>query len=103
MPSHFDANKHHRRSIRLCGYDYTRPGAHFVTIVTKDRLCLFGDVVDEVMRLNAFGDIVLYTWHDLPNHNPHVRLDAFVIMPNHAHGVIDILDRSHCTSHLSLL
>ena len=81
-----------RCSIRLKGYDYTQPGAYFVTICTHQRRCLFGDVVGGEMRLNELGDFVWATWHDLPNHVPHVQLDAFVVMPNHVHGIIIIRD-----------
>ncbi|GIV52421.1 MAG: hypothetical protein KatS3mg038_2942 [Candidatus Kapaibacterium sp.] len=88
----YDSQKHHRRSIRLKGYDYTQPGAYFVTIVTKDRVCLFGQVVEGQMRLNAVGHIAQQCWTDIPNHFPHVELDAFIIMPNHVHGILVITD-----------
>ena len=54
----YDPDKHRRRSIRLKGYDYAQPGAYFVTICARDRACLFGEVVDGAMRLNAYGQIV---------------------------------------------
>ncbi|MCS6925746.1 MAG: hypothetical protein NZ578_07585, partial [Candidatus Binatia bacterium] len=79
----YDPRKHHRRSIRLKGHDYSQPGAYFVTICTHDRSCLFGDVVDGKMRLNDAGQIVADTWYDLPNHVGGLVLDAFVVMPNH--------------------
>jgi len=82
---------HHRRSIRLKGYDYTRAGAYFVTICTKDRACLFGDVADGVMRLNQMGHIVRKCWLAIPDHVPHVLLDEFVVMPNHVHGIVVIV------------
>jgi REP element-mobilizing transposase RayT len=82
---------HRRRSIRLKGYDYTRAGAYFVTICTKDRTCLFGDVADGVMRLNQMGHIVRQCWLAIPEHFPHVLLDEFVVMPNHVHGIIVIM------------
>ena len=63
----YDPEKHHRRSIRLKGYDYTRAGAYFVTICTKDRACLFGDVADGVMRLNQMGQIVRQCWLAIPD------------------------------------
>lgn len=83
-----DPAKHHRRSIRLKGYDYSQPGAYYVTVCTQNRTCLLGGVVDGVMRLNEYGEIVARTWNDLPNHNPHIELDAFVVMPNHVHGIL---------------
>lgn len=81
---------HHRRSIRLCGYDYAQAGAYFVTICARDKACLFGDVVEGEMRLGDAGRIVDNTWNDLPHHYVQVDLDAFVIMPNHIHGIIVI-------------
>ena len=86
----YNPRKHRRHSIRLKGYDYTQPGAYFVTICTHRREMLFGRVVDGVMQLNEFGRIVEWTWYDLPNHVANITLDAFVIMPNHVHGIIII-------------
>ena len=80
--------KDHRRSIRLKGYDYAQPGAYFVTIVTQDRACLFGAVADEEMQLNNAGQIAKAAWDELPARFPSVRLDAFIVMPNHVHGII---------------
>jgi putative transposase len=84
----YDSEKHHRRSIRLKGYDYTRSGAYFITIVTQNRACLFGAVVEGRMRLNPLGQIVQECWLAIPDHFPHALLDEFVIMPNHLHGII---------------
>jgi len=61
-----------------------------VTICTKDRLCLFGEVVAGQMRLNDAGCIAHQCWTDIPNHFPHVQLDAFIVMPNHVHGILVI-------------
>ena len=77
-----------RRSVRLKGYDYSQPGAYFVTIVAQGRECVFGEVVDGEMHVNAAGEMVTTTWRDLPTRFPAVRLGAFVVMPNHVHGVI---------------
>lgn len=88
----FDPKIHHRRSIRLQGYDYSLVGAYFVTIVTWQREMLFGDVVNGEMDLSGYGKIVLNAWTDLPNHYHHAELGAFVIMPNHAHGIILLND-----------
>ncbi len=87
-------NEHHRRSIRLPGYDYTHPGAYFVTICTHQRESLFGDVVDGEMRLNEFGEIVREEWFQTAKIRPNVELrdDEFVVMPNHIHGIIWIVD-----------
>ena len=86
------APERRRRSIRLKGYDYSQPGAYFVTICTHERRCLFGDVVDGEMRLNELGKIARQCWLAIPEHFPHARLDEFVIMPNHVHGIIWIVD-----------
>lgn len=88
----YDPQRHHRRSIRLRGFDYTQAGAYFVTVVAQQRARLFGDVVDGEMRSNDAGRVVAYTWHDLPNHVGGITLDAFVVMPNHVHGIIIITD-----------
>ena len=86
----FDPKRHHRRSIRLKGYDYTQPGAYFITICTQDRAFLFGEVVDGEMRLNEYGRIAWGCWKEIPLHFPQAELDAFVVMPNHVHGIIVI-------------
>ncbi|MCQ4574443.1 MAG: hypothetical protein NOU37_04285 [Candidatus Brocadiales bacterium] len=82
------SRKHHRRSIRLKGYDYSRKGAYFVTICTQKKTCLFGDIEDRNMVLNAIGQIVENCWEEIPKHFDNVKLDVFVIMPNHLHGII---------------
>jgi REP element-mobilizing transposase RayT len=87
----YDPGEHHRRSIRLKGYDYAQAGAYFVTICVRGGQCLLGEVREGEMHLNALGEVVLACWEDLPNHYAHVILDAFGIMPNHAHGII-VLD-----------
>ena len=79
-----------RRSIRLKGYDYSRAGAYFVTTVTQNRLCLFGDVVGDEMHLNEAGIMTQEMLETLPRRFPGIDLDAFVIMPNHIHGIIVI-------------
>ncbi len=82
-----------RKSIRLPGYDYSLPGAYFVTVCIQDRKQkLFGDVVGGAMVENDYGIIVRQCWNDLPAHYPHIRLDEFIIMPNHIHGIIVIRD-----------
>ncbi len=70
-----------------------RAGAYFVTICTHERVCLFGEVVDDDMRLNDAGKIVEACWLAIPTHFPDVDLDAFVVMPNHVHGIVVIADR----------
>ena len=89
----YDPERHHRRSIRLKGYDYTQPGAYFVTICTYDRRCLFGRIVDGAMRLNLFGKIVRDEWFKTSQVRQNVVLypHEFVVMPNHIHGIIRIV------------
>ncbi|MFO0793399.1 MAG: transposase [Candidatus Brocadiaceae bacterium] len=88
----YDPDKHHRRSIRLKGYDYSRAGAYYVTICTQDRKCFLGNVGDEIVELSPIGKIVDGFWLEIPKHFQNVRLDAFVVMPNHIHGIIFIDD-----------
>jgi putative transposase len=88
MPSKFDPQKHHRRSIRLPDYDYGQPSAYYITIVTCQRAMLFGKIVNEEMELNHLGRIADECWRQIPDHFPHVELGAYVIMPNHLHGII---------------
>jgi REP element-mobilizing transposase RayT len=83
--------KHHRRSIRLQGYDYSQPGAFYVTIVTWQRECLFGEVVNREMVLNKFGLVVKQEWERLTKRFPNIELGSFIIMPNHMHGIIVVI------------
>jgi len=83
-----------RHSIRLKYYDYSQAGAYFVTICTKDKSFLFGEIVDGLMSLNHFGEIVQTCWGDLAKHYPHAEPDVFVVMPNHIHGIIVLGDLS---------
>jgi REP element-mobilizing transposase RayT len=85
-----DADRHHRRSICLKGYDYSEAGAYFITICANSRECLFGDVVGEEMRLKDAGQMVRDIWHRIPEHFPHADIDEFIVMPNHVHGIIVI-------------
>jgi REP element-mobilizing transposase RayT len=84
----FHPERHHRRSIRLKGYDYRQAGAYFVTVCTQDRSFLFGEMVHGEMRLNDAGKMVYDVWNDLPAFYPGVQTDAFIVMPNHIHGII---------------
>jgi putative transposase len=79
-----------RLSLRLKDYDYASPGAYFVTICTKDRSLLFGDVLEGNMRLTDFGRIVDQEWQISAKIRQEITLDTFVVMPNHLHGVIFI-------------
>ncbi len=79
---------HHRRSIRLKGYDYSQAGAYFITICTKDRQCLFGKITNGEMILNHYGKIANDEWEKLPHRFPNFELDVFQVMPNHMHGIV---------------
>ena len=90
----YDSERHHRRSIRLKGYDYRQVGGYFITLVTQDRACLFGEVVDGEMRLNEYGQIAWEEWFRSAEIRREIRLypDEFVVMPNHIHGIVWIAE-----------
>jgi putative transposase len=73
-------------------------GGYFLTIRTWQRECLFGEVVDGEMRLNDAGEIARRCWGDMPHHFPFVELDAFMVMPNHVHGIIVIRCRGEASA-----
>jgi hypothetical protein len=80
--------KKKRRSIRLQGYDYSQAGAYFVTICTQNRQCLFGNIVDGEIVLNEYGSVIRTCWVEIPVHFSETKLDLFVVMPNHVHGIV---------------
>jgi len=84
----YNPAKHHRKSIRLKGHDYTQAGAYFVTICTQNRECLFGDAASGEMIDNSAGKMILRAWQDLPVKYLPVVIDEFIVMPNHIHGII---------------
>jgi len=84
----YDPDKHHRHSIRLREWDYAQPGAYFVTIVAYGRELLFGQVVDGEIRLSEFGEIVSNEWLASAGIRREIQSDAFVVMPNHIHGIV---------------
>jgi len=88
-----------RKSIRLAGYDYSRPGAYFVTVSTRRQEPLFGEVIDGGMRLNALGEIVREEWFRSAQMRCEIELqpDEFVVMPNHIHGIVRIVDDGRTT------
>ena len=77
-----------RKAIRLRGYDYTRPGAYFVTVGCHGRQCLFGAVGPGIVRLSPAGEIVSDVWQGLGVHSSNIETDAFIVMPNHVHGIL---------------
>ena len=88
----YDAQKHHRRSIRLRGYDYSQAGAYFVTICTRNHESIFGQIMEGKMVLNEYGKVVVECWCWLERQYEYVELDEYVVMPNHLHGIIIITD-----------
>jgi len=86
----YDPEKHHRRSIRLPGYDYASAGMYFITLCCYQRQCLFGNIQDGEMHLNPLGQIVATEWLKTPQIRPNFGLDEWVIMPNHIHGIVTI-------------
>jgi putative transposase len=84
----YNPNKHHRRSSRLKGYDYSAAGAYFITICTFQRQCLFGQVVNGEMQLNEFGQMVAKEWLHSKELRQEIDFDEWVIMPNHLHGIV---------------
>ena len=94
----YDPDRYHRRSLRLPGYDYSQPGAYFVTICVAQRQCLFGDMLDGQMVLNQYGMVVADEWQKSSVIRQEIELDAWVVMPNHFHGIVMInkpVDANH--------
>jgi 2-C-methyl-D-erythritol 2,4-cyclodiphosphate synthase len=103
----YDPERHHRRSIRLPGYDYSQPGLYFLTLCVESRECLFGTIVHHELQRTPIGDIVAEEWIKLAQIRPELRLDQWVLMPNHLHGIVAIegeatLDRERAHSRVPL-
>lgn len=88
----YDPKIHHRRSIRLKGYDYSLAGLYFITICCQDMKCRFGNIENDEMVLNEFGSVAQNEWIKLTARFPNFELDVFQIMPNHMHGIISLND-----------
>ncbi|MDR2652774.1 MAG: transposase [Prevotellaceae bacterium] len=86
----FNPNIHHRRSIRLKGYDYSQSGLYFITICCQGKICYFGKIETCKMLLNDLGKITQQYWLEIPQHFPHAILHEYIIMPNHIHGIIEL-------------
>lgn len=86
----YNPEKHHRRSIRLQGYDYSQEGLYFITICVKDRACIFGEIENGKMILNEIGKIASEEWLRTESVRSNVVLHEFVVMPNHFHAIIEI-------------
>ena len=95
----YNQEKHHRRSTRLKGFDYSQPGIYFLTICTYGHVCIFGKINGNKMVLNEFGKIVETEWKKTQRIRDNIQLDAYIIMPDHVHGIIRITDGcvgAHC-------
>ena len=81
-------NKYRNETIRLRGYDYGLAGLYFVTICTADRRWFFGEVRRGIMGLSDIGAVAHRCWNEIPNHFDHAAVDAFIVMPDHVHGIL---------------
>ena len=77
-----------RNEIRLKGADYSASGAYFITICTHEKTCIFGQIYNKEVRLNDLGRVANAVWDEVPLHFPQVQTDAWVVMPNHVHGIV---------------
>ena len=85
-----DEKKHRRRTVRLPEYDYASVGYYFVTVCAHQHRCVFGEIQNDEMQVNAVGQIVEACWREIPRHFAHSGLDVFIVMPNHVHGIVVI-------------
>jgi hypothetical protein len=83
-----------RKSPRIQGYDYSQNGAYFITLCTQNRICIFGEIQQEEMRLNDAGNMILKWWNELPNKFPNIELDSCILMPNHLHTIVILFDEA---------
>jgi REP element-mobilizing transposase RayT len=90
MSHKYGPNIHHRRSIRLPGYDYSQDGWYFITICAQNQKCMFGRFTNGQIKLCEYGYIVDKCWKWLAQQYDYVYLDQYVVMPNHLHGIIII-------------
>jgi len=88
----YNPEMHHRRSIRLKGYDYSQNGAYFITLCTQDRRSIFGKIIKGEMQLSQLGIIARDEWLKTSEMRKNIEMDEFVVMPNHFHGIIVIDD-----------
>jgi len=83
-------NKYRIESTRYRGYDYSSPGKYFITICTKNKIRYFGKIENRKMILSELGIIAEKFWREIPGHFPNIKLDEFIIMPDHIHGILII-------------
>jgi len=91
MSGKYDSNIHHRRSIRLDGYDYSQDGWYSVTMCAQNHACMLGNILNDQMRLNNAGLMVRTWWRKVGGKFPSVQTDGYIIMPNHFHGIVNIV------------
>lgn len=102
----YDPKVHRRRSIRLKEYDYSQNGAYFITICSHDRIGLFGEINNQEMTLNQYGEIVRNEWLHSFSIRAEITEDEFIIMPNHLHGIVfiqNVNDSLHKTNRTKTL
>lgn len=92
-------NKYRISSSRLQNWDYGWNSPYFVTICTQNRVCYFGDIIDSKIQLSEIGKMAQKYWWEIPAHFPFVKLGAFVVMPNHVHGII-VIDKTDDGRHV---
>jgi REP element-mobilizing transposase RayT len=92
----YNPNIHHRKSIRLKGYDYSQSGSYFVTICVQNRKCLFGAIENNEFAYDNAGIMVETVWNEMPQFYKGIELGTFVVMPNHIHGIINIVGATPC-------
>ena len=95
-----NTDSHYRRSIRLKDYDYSQAGGYFVTICTKNRQYLFGEIIYGQMVLNEAGRMVQRVWDEIPENYPGIDTDVFIVMPDHIHGIIIIVGAGPCARYV---
>ena len=87
----YNPDIHHRRSIRLKGYDYSQAGLYFITICTQNQSCLFGEIKNGEMVLNDAGKMVEHQWQELICRFDNIKLHEFIVLPNHFHGIVELV------------
>jgi putative transposase len=95
-------HKYRIPSARLQTWDYKWAGAYFVTTCTKDRACYFGDITDGIVSLSPAGLLADVFWHEIKHHTTNIELGAFVVMPNHIHGILILHDKKSSCSDVSV-
>ena len=88
----YNSEKHHRKSIRLKGYDYSRAGLYFITMCCQNRANVFGEIINGKMVLNQFGEIVRDEWEKSEIIRNEIKIFEYIVMPNHFHGIVEILN-----------